>query len=1071
MKKPLGDRQHALPRGLMLCVFLSGAAGLIYQVAWSKALGLVFGHAVYAIATVLAAFMAGLAVGSAYLGRWSERRPQPGLVRLYSQMELLCAVSGGLSLAALIAVRALFIAAYPLVGGWQPLLVLLRFAGASVVLFVPTFLMGGTLPILVSAVTRSSEELGKRVSGLYWMNTLGAVVGTLACGLVLLPALGLRESVLGAVALNLVAGALAWRIGGPGVEPAAARSGGRTSPPAVGAGGAHVTVDAGAGDFRFLLVAFGVVGATAFVYEIAWTRLLAISIGSSTYGFTIMLATFLAGTAIGSAAFGRFSAPIAAGRTGPEITVSTFSRTQSLTGLAATSSLVLFHWIPRIVPGVLRATHDTFPGLILAQFATSAFTVLPIAIVFGYNFPAVVVVLGGTRAPGDSYATLVGKGYAANTAGAIVGSIAAGFWLVPRLGSFRAIAATAVINLLLAVALESRAVPRRLALQAANFALICAAIAVGSSSFFYNRALLSLSAVLYGNSYQGHLTLPEIAATNELLFMADGVNSSVAVFQSDNYLSLRVDGKVDASTGDARTQLMLAHLGAAFHPAPRRVLIVGFGSGMTAAAVARYQDVEKIDCVEIEPDVIRASPYFEKLNQGVLADPRMRVFFEDARNFLLTSRDQYDLIISEPSNPWMAGVATLFTTEYYASVRAHLAPGGMFVQWVQGYEIAPDDLRMVIGTLAAHFAEVTLWHGEGSDLLLLGRVDPVPFRFDRLRALWANPAIHKDFQALDVHQPEGLSGYYLLSDAELRQLAAASTLNTDDRTILEYDAPRTLLAHGLSEANQVLIGRFRGGPLPPNLDPGETAAALKAGVGVDLDLNDSLGTQRFLAALDSQPDSAEREMALGRFSMGQNFLKDAHSALQAAVGLAPHSPEALHWLAVADHRMGQEAAADLLLAQILAANPTDAQALTDRLEFAADRNDFQTALYTQLDRMVLMGDPPASEYCRLGAIWEKIPNLAEAEPVLLKGLSKDPYSYACHLELGELYREEKLLAPARQNFEWVVRFFPELDPTIFRSLAGIDLMLGDRRAARAALNEGRRMFPDDGDLQKAAAAE
>jgi spermidine synthase len=1060
----------------MLCVFLSGAAGLIYQVAWTKALGLVFGHAVYAIATVLAAFMAGLAVGSAYLGRWSARRPQAGLVRLYAQIELLCAASGGLSLAALVVVRALFVGAYPFVGGWQPLLVLLRFVGASVVLFVPTFLMGGTLPILVSAVTRSADELATSVSGLYWMNTLGAVVGTLACGFVLLPALGLRESVLCAVALNLLAGALAWRIGGPGAWPAAAATGpaklaGRMSPPLAGAAGVGVSAEAGRakGDFRFLLIAFGVVGATAFAYEIAWTRLLAISIGSSTYGFTIMLATFLAGTVIGSATFGRFSAPSAAGRVGRETTVSTFSLTQTLSGLAATSSLVLFHWIPRIVPGMLRATHDTFAGLILAQFATSALTVLPIAIVFGYNFPAVVALLGGARAPGDSHATLVGKAYAANTAGAIVGSIAAGFWLVPWLGSFRAIAATAAVNLLLAVALEFRAVPRRLVLQVLNFLLICSTIAVGSSSFFYNRALLSLSAVLYGNSYQGHLTLPEIAATNELLFMADGVNSSVAVFQSDNYLSLRVDGKVDASTGDTRTQLMLAHLGAAFHPAPRRVLIVGFGSGMTAAAVARYNDVEKIDCVEIEPDVIRASPYFEKLNQGVLADPRMRVFFEDARNFLLTSREHYDLIISEPSNPWMAGVATLFTTEYYASVRAHLAPGGMFVQWVQGYEIAPDDLRMVIGTLAAHFPEVTLWHGEGSDLLLLGRVDPVPFRFDRLRALWAHSAIQKDFQALDVHQPEGLAAYYLLSDAALRQLAAGSTLNTDDRTILEYDAPRTLLAHGLSEANQELIARFRGGPLPPNLAPAETAAALKAGVGVDLDLNDSLGTQKFLAALDSQPDSAEREMALGRFSMSQNFLKDAHVALQTAVGLAPHSPDALHWLAVADHRMGQEAAADLLVAQILAANPTDPQALTDRLEFAADRNDFQTALYTQLDRMLLMGEPPAAEYCRLGAIWEKIPNLAEAEPVLLKGLSKDPYSYACHLELGELYREERQLVPARQNFEWVVRFFPELDPTVFRSLAGIDLMLNDRRAARTTLNEGRRLFPDDADLQKAVA--
>ena len=263
--------------------------------------------------------------------------------------------------------------------------------------------MGGTLPILVSAVTRSSEQLGKRVSGLYWINTLGAVVGTLACGFFLLPAPGLHESVLCAVGLNLVASGLAWRMGrpgaGPAAAPAAAKSAGRGSTPALAGINGDTGVRASERDFKCLLVAFGVVGATAFAYEIAWTRLLAVSIGSSTYGFTIMLATFLAGAVIGSAAFGRFSARAGADQTGSEITAGTFSRTQTLIGLAAISSLILFHWIPRIVPGVLRATHDTFAGLILAQFATSALTVLPIAIAFGYNFPAVVVLLGGTERP------------------------------------------------------------------------------------------------------------------------------------------------------------------------------------------------------------------------------------------------------------------------------------------------------------------------------------------------------------------------------------------------------------------------------------------------------------------------------------------------------------------------------------------------------------------------------------------------------------------------------------------------------------------------------------------------
>jgi len=331
-----------------------------------------------------------------------------------------------------------------------------------------------------------------------------------------------------------------------------------------------------------------------------------------------------------------------------------------------------------------------------------------------------------------------------------------GFWLIPWLGSFRVIAVAAAVNLLLALVLDLRSPQRRLLPLAINVVCLLLAVVVGSSSFFQNQSRLSLSAVLYGNSHQGRLTFGEVAATTDLVFAEDGVNDSIAVVRTDANVSLRINGKVDASTGDARTQLLLGHLGAVFHNMPRRVLIVGFGGGMTAAAVARYPDVEEIDCVEIEPAVIRAAPYLEDLNRGVLSDPRVHVIFDDARNFLLTSREKYDLIISEPSNPWIAGIATLFTNEYYAAARQRLAPGGIFVQWVQSYSLEPADLRMIMATFAPHFAEVTLWRGEETDLLLLGRTNAVPFQFRRLRSLWKNQALRKDFESIDVREPEGL---------------------------------------------------------------------------------------------------------------------------------------------------------------------------------------------------------------------------------------------------------------------------------------------------------------------------
>ncbi|HMI50795.1 MAG TPA: fused MFS/spermidine synthase [Candidatus Saccharimonadales bacterium] len=1049
MKKKSVPRKN-LP-AILTCFFCSGAAGLIYQVAWVKALGLIFGHTVFATATALAVFMAGVGAGSLYVARWSEQRAQ--LVVLYARIEFLVAATGALSLAGLAGVSWLYGVLYPAVGGSQTLLLVVRFLGAAVVLFVPTFLMGGTFPILVQSITQQSAELGTRVSQLYWVNTLGAAAGTLISGFVLLPEFGLRLTIASAVALNILAGLVALRIAS---KPHVAHGGERSSP-TVGSPATDPPKQAS----RFLLFMFAGVGGTAFAYEIGWTRLLAATIGSSTYAFTLIVATFLAGTVIGSAIFQRFRARSS------RVSLATFSSTQTWAGIAGLSSLILFHWTPEVIPVLLEATHKTFSGLVLAQIVTTTLTVLPVALVFGFNFPMVVTLFAGTAGPSSGLSPMVGKAYAANTLGAIVGSLITGFWLVPWLGGFRVVAVAAGVNVLLALLLEFHSSQRRMLHLATNSLCLLIVLIVASSSFFYNRSLLSLSAVLYGNAYQGHLTLSEIAATNDLVFMADGINDSIAVVRSDDYVALRVNGKTDASTRDTRTQLLLGHLGTGLHPAPRRVLIIGFGSGMTVSAVARYPDVERIDCVEIEPAVLRAAPYLDSLNRGVLSDPRVHVTFDDARNFLLTSSDKYDLIISEPSNPWIAGIGTLFTAEYYSAVRQRLMPGGIFVQWAQAYSLAPADLRMIAATLAAGFAELSLWHAEGPDLLLLCRTAASPVQFAHLRSLWQNPALRSDFATLGIHQPEGLVAYYLLDDAAVRKLSLGSKLNTDDRTLLEYHAPQTVLTPGLFEANQELITQLRQKPLPTNLEESDVGRALEAGALTALDTGDALRAKDFLVALKSQPESAPHSFVEGRLALMQGALTDAKSFLEAAVKQDPDSPEAMHWLATAEHRSGEDVSARSRVDQILKRYPRFLPALTDEMEFAADRRDFRIALIAQLNRMAVMPDVPASEYCRLGAIWIKMSDLAEAEPVLLRGTLKDPYSYACHLELGELYRETGRLPLARQHFELVVRFYPDYEPTIFRSLAGVYLALGDRHAAMATVRKGLRLFPDDPQLQKA----
>ena len=1057
MRPAPSRREHLF--GILICFFFSGAAGLVYQVAWGKSLGLIFGHTVYAVATVLAVFMGGLAAGSAVLGRWSETYPRP--VALYAWVEFGVAAFGALSLAGLAGVRGLYLAAYPAFTGARPLLLLLRFLGAALVLFLPTFLMGGTLPILVRGVTRNLAELGVRLSRLYWVNTLGAVSGTLLAGFVLLPALGLRRTIACAVALNLFAALIAFRL--------ARRSLPSQTLESVGSASRSALQNPFPETSRFLLILFAAVGATAIAYEVAWTRLLSTIVGSSTYAFTLMLATFLAGIVLGSALFERWSARAAARNR--RVGFSTFSRTQTCTGLAALLFLVFFQYLPLVVPPILRATHESFNGLVFAQLATSALAMLPAAVVFGFNFPAVVVLLAGTPREGAGYAAAVGRACAANTCGAIAGAVAAGFWLIPLLGAFRVVALVAGINLVLALLLELRISPPRILALALNLALLLAVALTGWTSLFYNRALAYFGTVLYWNYRESHLTLAESAATTDLLFAADGLNASIAVARTDDYWALKTNGKVDASNRDAATQLLVGHLGAIFHPAPRRVLLIGFGSGMTASAVARYPDVERVDVVEIEPAVMQAASVLEKLNRGVLRDPRLRVHLDDARNFLLTSRDRYDLIISEPSNPWIAGVATLFTDEYYAAVRQRLAPGGSFVQWVQAYALDPADLRMILATLANHFPEATVWHALDPDLLVLARTATSPLRFDRARRLWSNAGLREDFDSLSLRRPESFAAYFLLNDASVRRLAAGSVLNTDDLTLLEYHAPRALLRHGLVQTNEDMLRQFRDGLLPTNLDPAEAAVALEGAAETHLELGDTSAAQGYLAALEGQSATSTLALLRGRLQLAQNHFEAARAFFEAARHLDPDSLEAAHWLAVARHRLADDAGAQQLLGEILRRNLNFLLALTDLMEFARDREDWPAAAQAQMARMVAMPHPPAEEYCTLGEFWLRARNSADAERVYLRGISEDPYSYSCHRNLANLYKSMKRLAEARAHLEFVIHYFPDADSETYASLAEVDRALGDPRSAREVLRKGRRIFPGDAALQNALPGE
>jgi spermidine synthase len=1037
--------------GLLLCFFFSGAAGLIYQVAWSKALGLIFGHTAYAVATVLAVFMGGLAAGSAWLGRWSERRDRP--IALYGWIELGVAATGAVSLAGLAGVRAAYIAAYPYASGHGVSLLALRFAGAAVVLFLPTFLMGGTLPILVRGLTRNSAELGARLARLYWVNTAGAVAGTFAAGFLFLPALGLRKTLGVAVALNLFAGVLALRISRQ--EPAAI-------PPAMPEVAAIPQRENAAPSVlpsRFLCVCFGIVGATAMAYEIGWTRLLSTQLGSSTYAFTLMLGTFLTGIVLGSAIFERWNRR-------HEVTRVTFVFTQTLTALAALAFLILFPRLIEVLPPILRATHESFRGLVLAQFATSALVMLPAAIVFGFNFPAVALLIAGPQSvSGSGHSNAVGRAYAWNTLGAILGATATGFWLLPRLGSFHLLAATAATNLFLAAVLSVVSVPRRIFSFAANVALGIVVIFIGFSNYFYDPAMAAFNTVMYWNLYDRPLTLRENAHLVDIIYFADGLNSTISVARTDDYISLRTNGKVDASNHDVTTQRLLGHLGALAHT-PRRVLLIGFGSGMTASALAGYPELERLDVVEIEPAVIGAAPLLTQLNQNVLRDPRVHVTLDDARNFLFTTRERYDLIVSEPSNPWIAGVATLFTREFYRAAQARLAPGGALVQWLQAYSLYPDDLRMVLATFLSEFHGATLWHGDAPDLILMAPSPPSVEILDRAHVLYPNPSLHDDFKQLGMDEPAGLFGFYMLDDETLRNFSSGAPINTDDLTLLEYHAPRSLLVHGLEDKNRTAILLAQKDALPADFPSDLRDTALAAAATTSLNLEDTEGADHFLRALENRPITAGIAIARGRAALVHSNFQSAYHAFDAALVLDPNSIPAAWGRAETDRRFGNNEKARQAFLHILERDPGNLPALESLKHLATDFSRWAEA--EDLERRLIAADPHASAvaYAQLADTLLRAGDLERAYGAMQDCLARDSYNFQTHLNLGALLRQEKKWGEARQHLEFVKRYFPDGDAGAYTLLFEVDNALGDPRAAADAVRFGLRMFPDNSDLQR-----
>jgi len=779
---------NRLPVASLLCA--SGACALVYQVAWLRLLRLVFGSTTAATAAVLAIFLGGLGFGALVLGRRADRTARP--LRLYAALELGVALAAAASPLLVMLVRHVYIA----LGGVQalgmPVATGLRLALAALVLGLPTFLMGGTLPAAVRAVEDASDPSRRRTGLLYSANTIGAVLGTMWATFVSLELLGTNRTVWCAAVANgvvaLLAGILARRMA-PRAEAAPA-IGSRTA--AVGGvpdGRARQPLPAAA-PVPLVLAAAAVVGFAFLLMELVWYRMLAPLLGGSTYTFGLILAVALLGIGVGGLLY-------AAGSVQRQPTLRVFSFTCALEALCIVLPYAAGDRVALLTLRVQPPDSAGFVHVALAWALVTLVVVLPAAIIAGYQFPLLVALLGrGEHAAGGD----VGAAYACNTLGAIAGSLAGGFGLLPWLsapGVWRTVtcllAGVAVVSLL--QARRARA-GRRWGVASAILAGLGMVLSTTPGpTAFWRHSPIGARRVEVSLRDPNDVERALRDARRAIIWERDGVESSVALYRANAY-ALFVNGKSDGNAiEDASAQVMSGLIGAILHPNLTRVLVIGLGTGSTAGWLAQLPSVERVDVVELEPAVVHVADVCSPVNRDVLSNPKVRVIIGDGRDLLLTTRDTYDLIYSEPSNPYRAGVASLLTQEFYQAVAARLRPDGVFAQWVQGYEIQPQTLHSVYATLGTALPEIETWEvGLGGDLLLVAsrrprahdlgvlqaRVGQEPYR-SALALVWGVSGVEGLYS--------GFVGTTALAD-DLRHEADAG-VNTDDDTILEYQFARS----------------------------------------------------------------------------------------------------------------------------------------------------------------------------------------------------------------------------------------------------------------------------------------
>lgn len=1017
---------------LLTCFFVSGACGLIYQVAWLRVMGLVFGNTTLATCTVLAGYMAGLGLGALYFGRRADR----GLnsVLAYARLEL------GVALYAFVTpflwkiIEWLSVSFYRAVEPDFWTLSAFRFTLAFAALFLPTFFMGGTLPIITKYFVERRQDTGRDVGRLYALNTFGAVAGVYLSGFYMLYTLGVWQSAVLAGVLNLIIFFIcrAYSVWG---QPRAGQN-----PQIVETAGPPQTVEQGRGPWfsAILLILFALSGGISMVYEIGWTRILAVSLGSSVYAFSIMLATFLLGIALGSMLFSFYSKKF-------PVTLPVFAGLEILTAIFVFAGLNQFDNLSYQFVQFYEWAHGRQLLLDLGRFLLCAWVMLPPTLCIGALFACFIHIYQHFGRLGSD----VGKAYFANTIGTIGGSVLTGFWLIPALGIQKTLLAGAWLNVLIGAAAFLIAF-RHFSLRVFVSAVLLV-LAASLSSWAvepWNKTVLSSDTAVNPSRVKG-LSREQFLSSmreRELVFYKEGSSATVSVTRLRDDLSLAVNGKTDASTNDAFTQFLLGHLPLFVHPDARKVMVIGVGSASTLAAVASHP-VDEIHAVELEEAVVEAAKLFYSLNRNVLEDPRVRLFHNDGRNILLLRPERYDVIISEPSNPWMAGVANLFSYEHYQTTKKRLKPGGVACQWLHAYSMSTQDLQMIIKTFARVFPNTSLWTSYYPDLMLVGSESPLKFDFEKVKEVYARPHVAEDLAPHGIDSPESFFANYWLGTKEIWRLSQGGKTNTDNYPILEFSAPRHLYSKTLV-SNFKFLNRYRTRELPEivRLEPPADQNGL-----FYLELAQAYMAKRFMKeaqqalarAAAAQPGMEGQAIAAAELLMANNKWAEARLSLEKSASLRPQDGWVQFLLGKIAKEQKDLNRAYLHLHKAVLLEPENAEYLRSYFGVVCLRGDVAEAgvVFEKLKSMEADDFEIMAQFASL--LFQKGPEPAQAVIAALM-IERYPRFAQAYMRLGDLYEKAGSYWDALKVYRQMTEALPyEPQAHLRRALAAKNLQQDD----------------------------